>query len=304
MSYAHIRNLYQDTTVLKFRQCYCLEKLDGTSAHIAWKRDGSPTDENYDKLEPQFNIFSGGASHETFAKLFDKEALTAKYKELWPDMPDVIIFGEAYGGKMQGMKDTYGPNLKFCVFDVKIGNTWLSVPDAADVANKLGLEFVDCELVDATIEEVNRLRDKPSVQAARNGMNGKDKFGFCPPVREGIVIRPPFEVRLNNGERVCAKHKRAEFSETMTPREVDPAKLKRLEEAKAIANEWCTPMRLEHVLQKLPEATGMEHTGMVIRAMIDDVLRESAGEIVDSEGARKEIGKVAALMWKKRISKI
>ena len=39
MGYLHIDNLYKNQTVLAFRRCFALEKVHGTSAHIAW-RDG------------------------------------------------------------------------------------------------------------------------------------------------------------------------------------------------------------------------------------------------------------------------
>jgi len=83
-----------------------------------------------------------------------------------------------------------------------------------------------------------------------------------------------------------------------------------LEDAKAIANEWVTRERLGHVLDKLQvEAAncgdslelhhlGIEQTGEVIKKMIDDVLREAEGEILDSPDARKQIGRLTALMFK------
>ena len=37
MGYAHIDNLYKEQTILMFRECYALEKIHGTSAHISWK---------------------------------------------------------------------------------------------------------------------------------------------------------------------------------------------------------------------------------------------------------------------------
>ena len=41
MGYRHIENLYRPRaqTILLFRECYALEKIHGTSAHVAW-RDG------------------------------------------------------------------------------------------------------------------------------------------------------------------------------------------------------------------------------------------------------------------------
>jgi len=74
-----------------------------------------------------------------------------------------------------------------------------------------------------------------------------------------------------------------------------------LSEASAIADEWVIPMRLEHVLQKLPHATGIEHTCDVIIAMVEDVYREAKGEIVESRDVARAISSRAAKLWKQRI---
>jgi hypothetical protein len=90
-----------------------------------------------------------------------------------------------------------------------------------------------------------------------------------------VVLRPPIEVTLNGNHRVVAKHKRQTFSERVTPQKVvDPTKLVVLAEASAIAKEWVTPMRLAHVLDKLPRPLDMSVTPQVITAMIADVYRE------------------------------
>ena len=47
----------------------------------------------------------------------------------------------------------------------------------------------------------------------------------------------------------------------------------------------------------------MEATGKVIAAMVEDVTREAAGEIVDSKEARKAIGARAAKLFKQRFTK-
>ena len=33
MAYMHIENLYRNQNILLFKQCYCLEKIHGTSAN-------------------------------------------------------------------------------------------------------------------------------------------------------------------------------------------------------------------------------------------------------------------------------
>ena len=135
------------------------------------------------------------------------------------------------------------------------------------------------------------------MQAFRNGIKGDKE-------REGVVLRPLIELTKNNGDRIIVKHKGDNFLETKTKREVDPEQLKILEDAKAIAEEWVTPMRLSHVLDKLGNPTEIEKTGEVIKAMIEDVKREAKGEIKESKPAMQFVGKKTAQLYKQRISKI
>jgi len=272
MGYLHINNLYKNTEIMLFRRCFALEKIHGTSAHVSWK-DG------------QLNFFSGGAKHETFVSIFDKEALTEYAKET--GIENFTIFGEAYGGRMQGQSRRYGKDLKFVCFDVKIDDCWIAVPSAERFCLGLGLEFVDYVEISTDIEEIDAQRDRPSVQAVRNGC-GEHK-------REGVVLRPLIELTKNNGERIIAKHKGEEFSETKTPREIDPEKMQILSDANEVAEEWVTMTRLNHVLDKINEPC-MEKMKDIIHAMVEDVKREGEGEIVWSTAVEKAIGKTTAKM--------
>jgi hypothetical protein len=207
---------------------------------------------------------------------------------------NAIIYGEAYGGKQQGMSNTYGKELKFIGFEVQVGELWLNVPNAEAVCKSLNIEFVDYVKVSTDLEALNAERDKPSTQAKRNGII-EDK------IREGVVLKPLLEFTTNNGGRVIAKHKRDEFKETKTPREVSPEEFKVMEDAKAIAEEWVTEMRLKHVLDKLPQGINVESTKLVIDAMVEDVYREAKGEIVESREVTKYIGSKTAVMFKKKL---
>ena len=282
MGYRHIENLYKNQKIMTLcKQCYATEKIHGTSAHICYK-----TDRN-------LGFFSGGSEHNAFVALFDQQQLKARLGTLGLDpSKSVYIYGEAYGGKLQGMSGTYGKDLKFIVFEVKIGDKWLSVPDADDVAQKLGLEYVAYSLIDTSLTSINAERDAPSVQAMRNGMGD----GWP---REGIVLRPLKELTLNNDERLVAKHKNAQFCETKTIHEVSPEKIKAIEDARAIAEEWVTSERLNHILTSGILEAKIENTGKVIAIMIEDVLREAKGEIIDSPQARKEIARCTALAFKR-----
>lgn len=288
MGYLHIDNLYKNQTVLELGELYALEKIHGTSAHVRYKAG-------------ELQFFSGGEKHSNFVALFDQDFLKVAFESLGLD--EIIVYGEAYGGKQQGMKKTYGDQLKFVVFDVKFNGNWLTVPAAEQVAKFLKMEFVHYVKIEAKLSEIDRERDADSVQAIRNGMGEGHK-------REGVVLRPIEELLDDRNNRIIAKHKRSEFIETKTPREVNPDRQLILKEANAIADEWVTEMRLQHVLnqvlvfKKLREKSddvvlGVEDTKFVIEFMFEDVKREAKGEILESQEARKAIGKRTAVLFKK-----
>jgi hypothetical protein len=283
MSYLHIEQLYKNQTILLFKECFAMEKIHGTSSHISWNCNTKT-----------ITFFAGGESHENFIKLFDKDFLKAKFIEIFPDI-DVTIYGEAYGGKQQGMSHTYGKDLKFIGFDVKVGDVWLNVPNADEVCGQFNIEFVYYQKIEVTLENLTFVRDAPSMQAHRN-------LGLTDKKREGVVLRPLVEMKLNNGERVICKYKPDENNETKTKREVSDEQLKILADAKAIAEEWVTNLRLEHVLQKLPVDIDMEGVPLIIKAMIEDVYREGKDEIIESKEATKAIGNKTVQLFKQKLN--
>jgi hypothetical protein len=293
MGYAHIDNLYKNANIRMFRECYAMEKVHGTSANVRLRKVVTPESPD---VGVEVIYYAGGASHDSFVKIFDEPALKAAFLAV-PELTDVTVYGEAYGGKLQGMSDTYGKTLKFIAFDVLIGERWLSVESASLMAQTLGFEFVPYERISTDQAALDAERDRPSRVAVRRGITE-------PKISEGVVLRPVVEVTLNNGTRICAKHKRVEFSERASKKDTvaDPGKLEVLKKADEIAKEWVTPMRLQHVTDKLAAAEGrlleMKDTGNVIRAMVEDVLREGAGEIEPSKEAERAIGAAASKLFR------
>jgi len=283
-----IDNLYKNNQIMNFKKCYALEKIHGTSAHIQWSKG-------------KLSFYSGGEKHDNFVALFDQEKLTQFFKDKGYDEECVVrVHGEAYGGKQQGMSKTYGPKLQFIVFDVAIGSVWLDVPKAEEYALALGLEFVPYELVSTEVDALNHERDRDSIVAIRRGMGERH-------IREGVVLRPPFEVRNNGGGRCMSKHKRDEFREHKTPKSIlgmSAEELLVLHKAEEIADEWCVPMRLEHVIDKLKidgVEPGMSDIPRIIEAMVEDIYVEGKGEITESREVRKAIGTKAVKLFKSRL---
>lgn len=285
MGYLHIDNLYKNKDILLFKECYALEKINGTSAHIEMKI-----------VEDKFNIiyFSGGGNYDNFIKLFNKEKLEQQFHACMKNKELMLtIFGEFYGGKIQGMKNIYGDISRFIAFDVKIENMWLNVENAEEMCKAFEIEFVDYVRCSTDIETLNIERDKMSIQAMRNGLG-------CDKQREGVVLRPLIELRKNNGERIIAKHKTEEFRETKTCRKVGE-ELKVWNDAKKVAEEFVTDMRLEHILDKI-ENKCIENMREIIDAMINNVKRECGNEITWNKDVENAIGRKAATLFKHKLN--
>jgi len=297
MGYRHINNLYKDKTVLMFKRLYAMEKIHGTSAHLSFhyfedKKENSDFDVEWENRYCKVGYFSGGEKYDNFINLFNSKELAIKFLQIGMNT-SIIVYGEAYGGKQQGMSETYGKELKFVAFEVKIGDKFMNVPYAEEICNKLGIEFVNYVEMDADPILIDALSNAPSVQAQRNGV----KNPKLP--REGVVLRPLREFLHPDGVgRIMAKHKNDIYKEREhSPKIQSEEELKVLEDAKAIAQEWVTSMRLVHVIDKL-KADGMEvdekKMNFIIKAMVEDIEREGKDEIIVNKKSRKQIGKRTA----------
>jgi len=265
-----------------------MEKIHGTSGHISF-RDNT------------LRFFSGGAPHERFVELFNQEALLQAFQDLGhgEDCP-ITVYGEVYGAKLQRMRDTYGNDLAFVGFEVKIDQAWLAVTNAEKVTRRLGLDFVPYIKIPCTLAALDWARDMESHQAIKNGMGRGHK-------REGVVLRPLEELRYANGTRAMIKYKAEAFRESRTrqPRPFDPAKAESLRGAADYASEYIVQSRLDNVLSHLPpEEVCIENTGKVIKLMMADVLlEEPPSEQIDKKDINKALGRAAALLFKKHIMK-
>ena len=284
MGYIHIDNLYKNRAILLFKKCYALEKIHGTSANVKF-------------VGGAIILFSGGEKHSTFMDNFDTDKLLKIYNTSFTPQDEIRFYGEAYGGKQHSMKDTYGVKSRFIVFDVKVNDYWLNVKQAENLTKSFGLEFVDYHLINTTLKNIDKEKDLPSAQATRNGC-GDDKK------REGIVLRPLIELTDAYGNRIIAKHKTGDFIETKTPRSVSEKELKLLKEAQEIADEWVTPMRLKHILDKIPDSDKIENIPIVIKYMVEDVYREGKDEILESKPTRKAISRNTVRLFKEHLKNI
>ena len=185
MGYYEIENLYKDQTILNMKEVYVMEKIHGTSAHVSYKSG-------------RLGFFAGGGAHKPFLEHFDQEDLLKGFEAMEVGDTSVIIYGENYGGKIQGMSATYGKYQSFVAFDVKIGDWWLQRKDVENVAEKFEIDVVPVVGIGSLSKAVGMTR-----------YSFKSRWGDFS--AEGLVCRPSTELVCRNGKRVITKIKYKDF---------------------------------------------------------------------------------------------
>lgn len=103
----------------------------------------------------------------------------------------VILFGEGYGAGIQS-GGHYRPDKGFILFDVLVGDSWLSWANVKGVAEVLGIEHVPAFMEDASLDEAKALVADSHLTEG--------------PV-EGIVCRTDPYLFTGRGKRVMFKYK-------------------------------------------------------------------------------------------------
>lgn len=165
-------------------------KVDGTNIRIGYNLNP----DNLDRVE-----FAGRSDNATIPaplmRYLEAKFTPGLFRDA--DLRDVILFGEGYGPKIQG-GGKYRDDHSFILFDVKIGEFWLSRGNVADVASKLGVDVVP-EIGTGTLYD--------AIKMVSYGM--KSQFGDF--YEEGIVARPTTELFDRKGQRIICKVKHVDL---------------------------------------------------------------------------------------------
>lgn len=185
----HFRN---ETVKYLANNCWeFTEKIDGTNIRVYW--DGH-------------KITFGGRTERAnipthlFKKLQDI-FLTNEVEELFEQKfgeKEVILFGEGYGVKIQGVGGLYRSDVGFILFDVMIGENYQPRSTVEDVATCFGLEIVPIILRGTIEDAIQFVKTHPT-----------STIGSAP--MEGVVGRPMVEMRDRCGKRVIVKIKTCDF---------------------------------------------------------------------------------------------
>jgi ATP-dependent RNA circularization protein (DNA/RNA ligase family) len=174
--------------LLKDIDWVCTEKIDGTNIRIMWDgesvRFGGKTD------NAQIPTILIRSLQDTFTN--------EKMKECFPDADNVCLYGEGYGKKIQ-KGGNYLPNrADFILFDVKIGDWWLSRDANEDVAKKLNIGVVPIIGIWKAIEFVKK--------GFKSTIAENKEY-----IAEGLIMKPVVELFNRKGERIISKVKYKDF---------------------------------------------------------------------------------------------
>lgn len=169
----------------------CTEKIDGTNIRIMW--DGK-------------NVRFGGKTEraqiptillETLQDTFTHKAMDGCFKEA----PNVCMYGEGYGKNIQKGDNYITDKAGFILFDIKIGDWWLTREDCEGIADKLGIKIVPIIGVWKLEEAVEHVKKGFKSVIAQN----KEYTA------EGLIMKPKTELFNRGGERIITKIKHKDF---------------------------------------------------------------------------------------------
>lgn len=168
------------------------EKIDGTNIRIMW--DGH-------------KITYGGRTERAsipahlmnkLVELFGNEETEQLFEQIFGEK-EVILFGEGYGAKIQGVGGLYRSDVSFILFDVMINGNYQSRECVELTAKQFGLEIVPI-LFEGTLQEgVDYVKTKPMSTIGKAPM-------------EGLVARPKVELQDRCGNRLIVKIKVRDFT--------------------------------------------------------------------------------------------
>lgn len=168
------------------------EKIDGTNIRVHWdghkvsfagRTDRANIPERL--LAVLEEMFGGEVNEQIFEQHFGEK--------------EVILYGEGYGAKIQNGGD-YRADNSFILFDVQVGEIYLSRENVEAVAQYFGVDVVPIVLRGTIENAVRFIKQRPASTIGTAKM-------------EGVVGRPAVELKTSNGNRVIVKIKVRDFEE-------------------------------------------------------------------------------------------
>lgn len=173
------------------------EKVDGTNIRVMW--DGKEAEFAGRSDDAQLPVPLMYKLNDLFKTMPQRIKLKEIFNGSDVDEPNVCLYGEGYGNKIQAAgKDYIADGVDFVLFDVWINGYWLERSAVDDIAKKLGIKSVPI-IGHGTLDD--------AIAMTKKGF--KSQWGDF--LSEGIVARPRVEMFTRKGERVITKIKHRDF---------------------------------------------------------------------------------------------
>lgn len=179
----------QEFALLKDIEWGWTEKIDGTNIRVMW--DGASVKfggKSDDAQMPVFLLYQ-------LEKMFNRAIMNTALKG------PACLYGEGFGAKIQKGGGDYIPDgVSFILFDVLVGETFLTREAVSDIAAQLGCGVVP-DVGHGTLEQACSF-----VKAGFKSVIAKNIRDA-----EGVVIRPLHELSDRMGKRIITKIKQRDF---------------------------------------------------------------------------------------------
>lgn len=185
---------------LKDNKFECTEKIDGTNCHV----DIIVEEDNKIGLEFRGRTSKAVIPEHLLSKLkslFNRDILMDYFFPAGKEPYNIQIFGEGYGLKIQNGGNYIKDGVDFILFDVKVGNWWLSRETCERIARDLNLDIVPLIGYMTIPEAVEYVKKGFKSTIAQN----KDYDA------EGLVLKTPCGLMARNGQRIITKIKTCDF---------------------------------------------------------------------------------------------
>lgn len=162
------------------------EKIDGMNIRV-----------NYDGYRRVFKGRTDNATFKTHWYEYLERLIPDEMLEQTFGASNVTIYGELFGGGIQGGTPYGKLPLGFAMFDVKVGDWWLLPDNVKDIATKL----------DVYMPQDTNMSVWTAIRQVQDGMKSELGDFFA----EGLVGRAPMGLQTRSGHRLMMKVKDCDF---------------------------------------------------------------------------------------------
>lgn len=183
---------------LKDNQWVFTEKVDGTNIRVKFDGENITFGGKTDNAQIPNQLVN--KLNELFLPLKDKFKYIFNVNELSNEiLPQICLYGEGYGAKIQKCGSNYRQDQSFVLFDIKINEWWLKRKDVEDIARELSIDIVPVIGYGTLLDMITIVKE-----------GFYSKWGNF--IAEGIVARPKIELKQRNGNRIITKLKYKDFA--------------------------------------------------------------------------------------------